>query len=73
MSFYLVIFRFIILSIVKNAKLLIVTMNVQNAIQKIIVKIFLMGSILENVFVKKAITMICKILFVKNAPNFGDY
>ena len=73
MSFYLVIFRFIILSIVKNAKLLIVTMNVQNAIQKIIVKIFLMGSILENVFVKKAITMICKMLFVKNAPNFGDY
>ena len=66
MSFYLVIFRFIILSIVKNAKLLIVTMNVQNAIQKIIVKIFLMGSILENVFVKKAITMICKIIIIKS-------
>ena len=39
-------------------------MNVQNAIQIIIVNNFLMGNILENVFVRKAITMIIKIQFV---------
>ena len=55
---------FIILFIVKNAKLLIITMNVQNAIQIIIAKNFLMGNILENAYVKKAITMISKIAFV---------
>ena len=37
--------------IVKNAKLLIVIMNVQNVIQIIIAKNFLMGSILVNAFV----------------------
>ena len=39
-------------------------MNVQNAIQIITVNNFLMGNILENVFVRKAITMIIKIAFV---------
>ena len=46
-------------------------MNVQNAIHRIIVKNFLMGSILVSVFVIKAITIICKIVFVWNAQNFG--
>ena len=64
MPFYLVSIAFIILFIVKNAKLLIITMNVQNAIQIITVNNFLMGNILENVFVRKAITMIIKIAFV---------
>ena len=64
MLFYLVlIIIFVILFLVKNAKLLIVTMNAQNAIQIIIVQNFLMGSFLENVFVKKAIMMIRKIAF----------
>ena len=39
-------------------------MNVQNAIQIIIAKNFLMGNILENVYARKAITMISKIAFV---------
>ena len=39
-------------------------MNAQNAIQITIVKNFLMGSILENAYVKKAITMINKMQFV---------
>ena len=30
-----------------------------------------MGSILANAFVRKAITIICKIAFVWNALNFG--
>ena len=64
MPFYLVLIVFIILFIVKNAKLLIITMNVQNVIQIIIVKNFLMANILENAYVKKAITMINKIQFV---------
>ena len=57
MPLYLVLIAFIILYIVKNAKLLIVTMNVQNAIQKIIVMNFLMETTLVNAFVMKAITM----------------
>ena len=48
-------------------------MNVQNVIQLIIVKNFLMENILENVFVRKAIMIISKIVFVKNAPNFGIF
>ena len=39
-------------------------MNVQNVIQIIIVKNFLMANILENAYVRKAITMISKIAFV---------
>ena len=39
-------------------------MNAQNVIQITIVKNFLMGNTLENVFVRKAITMIIKIQFV---------
>ena len=62
---------FLILYIVKTAKFHIVKMIVQNVIQMIIVKNFLMEIILENVFVRKAILMICKIAFVKNVPNFG--
>ena len=46
-------------------------MHAQNAIQKIIGKNFLMGIILENAFVSKAFTIIYKIVFVKNVPNFG--
>ena len=55
----------------KNAKFPIVKMIVQNVIQIIIVQNFLMGSILENAFVKKAIMMINKIVFAWNAQNFG--
>ena len=51
------------LYIVRSAKFLIVTTNVQNVIQIIIVKNFLMGINLDNVFVRKAITMICSIVF----------
>ena len=46
-------------------------MNVQNVIQPIIAKNFLMGSILENAFVRKIITMTFKIAFVWSALNFG--
>ena len=60
MPLYLVLIAFIILYIVKNAKLLIITMNVQNAIQKIIVMNFLMEITLVNAFVMKAITMMIK-------------
>ena len=62
---------FLILYIVKTAKFRIVKMIVQNVIQMIIVKNFLMEIILDNAFVSKAISMICKIAFVKNVPNFG--
>ena len=68
MKFYLVLY---ILYIVKTAKFRIVKMIVQNVIQMIIVKNFLMEIILDNAFVSKAISMICKIAFVKNVPNFG--
>ena len=51
MLFYLVLNIFITLDIVKNANLLIARMNVQNVIQIIIAKNFLMGSILVNAFV----------------------
>ena len=71
MPFYLVLISFILLYIVRNVKLLIVTINAQNAIQIIIAKNFLVGIILENVFARKVITIICKIAFVRNVPNFG--
>ena len=63
MPFYLVLISFILLYIVRNVKLLIVTINAQNAIQIIIAKNFFMGIILENVFARKVITIICKIAF----------
>ena len=48
MPFYLVLISFILLYIVRNVKLLIVTINAQNAIQIIIAKNFLVGIILES-------------------------
>ena len=64
MPFYMVLISFIILIFSENAKLPIVKMSVQNAIQIIIVKKVLMEIIMENVSVRKAITMISKIAFV---------
>ena len=71
MSFDLVLIYLSYYIKVKNAKFLIVTINVQNAIQKTIVQNFLLENILENVFVMKTITIIWKIAFAKNAQNFG--
>ena len=59
--------------LVINAQLILMRLNVLHAIFIIIEYKILMEIIMDNVYVKMAIMMIIKIVYVNNVLNFGYY